>query len=350
MLDRKLRVRDTRAKIKPWVRSGAILGVVDFLKRNGYDPKRIVSAAALKMAEATDPYRLVDLHTVMAIFQAAADESGRPDIGLALGLSVDLKQIGPFGYLFLNAPTVGAALSACVRHAPAFQSQAHFALHNSRNWMTLEYSSNHTEIEGWEIDSEVTIGYLMAIVNGVARRKIVPHAVAFDHAPICTAQDYARLLSVPATFGQRVNRLVFPVEIYDESVPDADALLHSIMHQHIEDLAQAVSADAHPIVDIIMNNIRRGLPNDTASLGHVASELGIGTRNLQRRLHEAGTSYQKCCDKVRHELAIYYLTKTTLSLTDIALELGYAEASVFSRAFKRWVGCGPREYRQRRLM
>ena len=102
------------------------------------------------MAEAADPYRQVDMLTIMSLFQQVADHTNRPDIGLELGLSIDLQQLGPFGFLFLNAPTVGHALSDFVRYGPAFQTQAHFGLRHRKGQFCLEYSSNHPDMPGWK--------------------------------------------------------------------------------------------------------------------------------------------------------------------------------------------------------
>ena len=299
----------------------------------------------MRMAEAADAYRQVDVLTIMSVFKKVADHTNRQDIGLELGLSVDLQQMGPFGFLFMNAPTVGHAISDFVRFGPVFQTQAHFGLKRGRNRFSIEYSSNHPEMPGWEIDAEVTVAYIMGIVNGVAGERITPSAIDMDHPPICKNAKYLWYLSVRPSFGRRMNRIYYPLSLLDHPVPGANPLLYSVLQRHMIDLAKAMPKE-DTLVDIIANNIRRGLGTDTVSLEHIASELGIETRTLQRQLVKAGTSFQKICDQVRLELACYYLERTALDVTTISLELGYSEASVFSRAFKRWTGSSPDRYRK----
>ena len=299
----------------------------------------------MRMAEAADAYRQVDVLTIMSVFKKVADHTHRQDIGLELGLSVDLQQMGPFGFLFMNAPTVGHAISDFVRFGPVFQTQAHFGLKRGRNRFSIEYSSNHPEMPGWEIDAEVTVAYIMGIVNGVAGERITPSAIDMDHPPICKNAKYLWYLSVRPSFGRRMNRIYYPQSLLDHPVPGANPLLYSVLQRHMIDLAKAMPKE-DTLVDIIANNIRRGLGTDTVSLEHIASELGIETRTLQRQLVKAGTSFQKICDQVRLELACYYLERTALDVTTISLELGYSEASVFSRAFKRWTGSSPDRYRK----
>ena len=330
---------------RPWVRSGVILGIVDFLERNGFDPESGIGTAPIRMAEAADAYRQVDMRTIMALFQQVADHTQRPDIGLELGLSVDLQQFGPFGFLFINAPSVGHALSDFVRFGPVFQTHAYFGMRHTKGQFCVEYSSNHPEMPGWEIDSEVTVAYIMGIVNRLAGKFIAPAKIHMDHPPICEAQKYLRFLSIRPLFGRRLNRIYYPMDVHELPVNGANRNLYSVLQRHMSDLASAMPRE-NDLVDIIANNMRRGLGTDTVSLDHIAAELGIESRTLQRQLVKAGTSFQKICDKVRLEKARYYLERTALDVTAIALELGYSESSVFSRAFKCWTGLAPNRYRK----
>ena len=330
---------------RPWVRSGVILGIVDFLARNGFKPESVIGKAPIRMAEAADPYRQVDMLTIMSLFQQVADHTDRPDIGLELGLSIDLQQMGPFGFLFINAPTVGHALSDFIRFGPVFQTQAHFGLRHKRNQFYVEYSSNHPDMPGWEIDGEVTVAYIMGIVNSLAGKFIVPAKIHMDHAPICADSQYSRFLKVSPSFGRRMNRIFYPLALLNQAVTGANPRLYGVLRRHMSDLASAMPRE-NDLVDIMANNIRRGLGTDTVSLEHIASELGIESRTLQRYLVKSGTSFQKIFDKVRLEQACYYLERTALDVTMIALELGYSESSVFSRAFKRWTGLTPDRYRK----
>jgi AraC-like DNA-binding protein len=78
----------------------------------------------------------------------------------------------------------------------------------------------------------------------------------------------------------------------------------------------------------------------------VAKRLAMSERTLQRRLAEAGTSYVDLLSEVRSDLAKDYLKSSRTSLTEIAWLLGFSEQSAFSRAFKRWTGSSPAQYRK----
>ena len=116
------------------------------------------------------------------------------------------------------------------------------------------------------------------------------------------------------------------------------------MKRHMRDLAEREFRE-DDLLSFVRNNVNRGLANGTATLEHIAAEMGMPSRTLQRRLADEGTTFQKLVEDIRLSRARYYLQKTALSVTDIAMELGYAEASVFVRAFKRRTGSTPNRYR-----
>jgi len=71
----------------------------------------------------------------------------------------------------------------------------------------------------------------------------------------------------------------------------------------------------------------------------------MSSRTLKRKLQQLGTSYQKILDDLRKGLAVEHLTQTSSTVDDIALMLGYSDASNFARAFRRWTGRSPTDYR-----
>ena len=73
--------------------------------------------------------------------------------------------------------------------------------------------------------------------------------------------------------------------------------------------------------------------------------MGVSGRTLQRELQQAGTSYQHECSQAQSELACSYLKNPAAGLQDVALLSGYTEVSSFTRAFKKWTGLTPGQYR-----
>ena len=93
---------------------------------------------------------------------------------------------------------------------------------------------------------------------------------------------------------------------------------------------------------IIASEFRGGDP----SLEHVAEQLAMTPRTLQRKLHEIGTSHNELLDQMRRQLAMRYLREREMAICEVAYLLGFSESSSFHRAFKRWTGVTPKEFRK----
>lgn len=94
--------------------------------------------------------------------------------------------------------------------------------------------------------------------------------------------------------------------------------------------------------------IAKLLSTGHATIDHTARQLGMPVRTLQRRLRECGQSYSQLVDAVRCEQACRLLDEPGTCVTDVSKELGYTDPGSFSRAFRRWTGLSPRDYRRRR--
>ena len=96
----------------------------------------------------------------------------------------------------------------------------------------------------------------------------------------------------------------------------------------------------------IRRRLRQTLPGDVPDFDTLAAELNMTAATLRRRLREEGASYQEIKDQLRRDLAISYLSHSRRSVVDIALELGFSERSAFHRAFRKWTGASPGEFRR----
>jgi AraC-like DNA-binding protein len=99
------------------------------------------------------------------------------------------------------------------------------------------------------------------------------------------------------------------------------------------------------IVHDVQAQIRTQLAEGEPNLERVSEQLHLTSWTLQRRLGDSGLSFSQLVDKVRRELAQQYLSQAHLPISELALLLGYSEASAFSRAFRRWYGVSPKQWR-----
>src|SRR3981189_850711 len=96
----------------------------------------------------------------------------------------------------------------------------------------------------------------------------------------------------------------------------------------------------------VRRRLRQFLPGTVPDFDALADELNMTPATIRRRLHEEGESYQSIKDQLRRDLAISYLSHSSRSVMEIALELGFSERSAFHRAFRKWTGASPGEFRR----
>ncbi|WP_211104243.1 AraC family transcriptional regulator [Azospirillum sp. Sh1] len=113
------------------------------------------------------------------------------------------------------------------------------------------------------------------------------------------------------------------------------------LRQRLADLDRNAS-----MVERVRSALLEALPAGEVSMQSVGKRLGVGTRTLQRRLQQEGTSFQHTLDAVRSSLAEHYLQKTMMSSAEIALLLGFEDANSFVRAFRGWTGTTPQAVRR----
>ena len=155
---------------------------------------------------------------------------------------------------------------------------------------------------------------------------------------------YQQYLNCPCLFDQPRCELVYERAVLDQRSVMAHPLTSALMQETCDRLigqAKSSNRTSGSVYRILME-----LPGQFPGMEAVAGMLHMTSRTLRRRLEAEGTSFQIIADDVRSTLAQEYLTKTRMSIFDIAMLLGFSDAAGLRRAMKRWTGKGPGEIRR----
>ena len=168
----------------------------------------------------------------------------------------------------------------------------------------------------------------------------------FAHEAPADLSELVQLFGSELEFGVGTNGIVLDATVLDLPVRTADPPLYNVLQMQAEEaLARLPSAD--DVLRKVHEGIHGALANGAPELGDVARGMGNAPRTLQRLLHERGTSFQQELEAIREELARRYVADPRLPLGEVAFRLGYRELSAFLKAFKRWTGSTPSQYRRR---
>jgi AraC-like DNA-binding protein len=279
------------------------------------------------------------------VLEEAARESGDSCFGLHFGEQFEPKDLGALTYVVLNSPTVGAAMQDAIRYVRIHNRGATMWLAAEGQRAYLRYTlGGSEEIHSRHHHNEFSMAVAMKVLRVIAGPQWIPHEVQFAHRAPNETSEHVRVFGCECRFACPFNAIVFEEDLLERPVAIADVRLYRILKQHVEHVLTDTPAgnDLHTAVRrTIAERMAQGPPN----LTHVARALSMSPRTLERRLREHGLAFKEVVSEMRRALAFQYLADGDRILAEIAFLLGYSEVSAFNRAFKRWTGSSPSQYR-----
>ena len=265
-----------------------------------------------------------------------------PRFGLQQALRPDSTLVGPLRHLANSAPTVGRALIAMIRymhhHSPTFL----FRLEQRADYATLYFDQRQSTAQSTPHLLEMAVHGAQLLIGELRGTPLFPRAVSLRHAPLGNDSGYARYFGCPVLFDQPHDGLVLPVDVLQEACVQQDSDLHAIVRQFLENRL----IPSGNLLAAVEARIQMLLPTQRCTLEQVALALQMNPRTLQRRLAGEGIEFEVHLDAIRRHQAQRMLRETTLSVGQIANELGYRRTTSFCRAHLRWFAMTPLEHRR----
>lgn len=265
--------------------------------------------------------------------------TGNPRIALALADSIPAGAFGIVEYVCRAAPTVGDALRNWCRYLNLLDDAVEVALVAVDDPDRAALRVTRESEAPAPASHELCFALVARHVQRFAARPIRIASVHFTHA-VADAAPYRAWFEAPVVFGHEHTELVLPRAALAAPLATSDPSLLAILARAADELHKKTPDDGSPVSQV-KRVLRVALRTDDATIEHVAATLGVPSRTLQRRLRDAGATFQSVREDVRKELAARYLDDG-LALAEISFLLGFSEPSAFFRAYKRWTGTTPR--------
>lgn len=259
------------------------------------------------------------------------------------GGTYDLAALGPLGDAINSAGRVGSALRRLVDYFSLLQDCTDIRLGLEDDMAAVSYRILDPDIWPRHHDAMFTLGIVSQILKRGTRGSWDKIEFAFEAEAHEMRGDIGKVVCAPCTFGADTNQIRFPAAMLDLALPvaqqgpcDVRQLTRSIVTKRRET----------PLVDRLSQMVLRDLNTQAIEQERFAREMGMSSRTLRRKLTEQGSSFQQVLDECRMRQAVFeFRVRPDLSIAQIALRLGYAEHSNFTRAFHRWSGISPQAYR-----
>ncbi|VVN49842.1 putative HTH-type transcriptional regulator [Pseudomonas fluorescens] len=270
---------------------------------------------------------------------------GDPALGLSTGIRQTPVSWGFAGLAMLTCKTLGEAMRYGLEHQGDTGALMEHQASQQKDELVIEVKPKVFDLAIEPFLVEEAFSSAVAIVRRLAGQGLNPLRIELAYSRPAYADSYSRVFRCPIKFKAGKNRLISEAHWLTTRLPDYDDITCAPLRAKLDQLLdRGVSYDA--LIESLRSHIRAHL-DDPQALQTFARQLNMSERTLRRRLTQSGVSYSQLLDQIRHERACDLLSNTAMTLAQIAHTLGYSDARVLRRAFKRWTGTLPSEQRQR---
>lgn len=321
--------------------------LVDYLDRTGYDSSEVFRHTAVDVDQVFVPGARLPLSRSAPLWQYAAKVTGKPFIGLEIARDASPLQADVTTIAMMASQHLYEALERFSRLSHLVTEAVDVLLSREDEELRLDFvvSPNERAV----MPPEAMDPALLIPLSLLGKGMIFPGAIielrfSRPRPDKSVLEHLSSLFSLPMRFecdhhGMRVD--------WQRSLrqnPYWNPALAQLCEEQA--LRELDALDASNLVVRTRRILLDQLNGGTPQIGRVASLFGMTERQLQRKLKEQGTTFGKLLDKVRLDLALRYLQDQRMTMVDIALSLGFSDQSNFTKAFKRWQGQTPGQYRR----
>ncbi len=323
----------------------ALIGADSLIRDLGGDVDHLIAEAGLPPETFLDPDVIVPLHTGMQFIELAADRLECPDFGLRLAQRQDLSVLGPLYLMMLTAETVGDALQMLAQYLRLQSMGLIIVALPVPEGMLIEYDFSFREPGQDRNCVELGLGLLANFIRARTRRDWRPVYAQFRHGRPRDIRLHQQFFGSHLMFDQECSAICLDKATLTAPIHPAGSEARSVA---IRMMRRRDAFEAGSILPRAEGTIRAQLAyGNDCSIEKVAATLGFSVRSLQRGLAAAGTGFEAMRDAIRAELARKYLLHSSMSVTEIADVLGFAQPSALTRAFQRWYKASPLQYKKR---
>ncbi|MCC6245820.1 MAG: AraC family transcriptional regulator ligand-binding domain-containing protein [Gemmatimonadaceae bacterium] len=317
-------------------------GVVDFALTRGVSRRALLHRAGVSESDLSDLDARHPVTHLIALLRAGADLEQDPAFALHFGQYVPCDQVSLAAPLGRSAKTVVEALALVNRYTPLSldfpallgANRYRFARTRAGLWLCDERPADE-----WPEITELVFSRMVQGIRRIQQTDVV-RAVYVRHAAPAYRTTYEDIFGVPVHFASGQNAILLdPSYEFTELVPGPSHVTR-VLAQHAD--AQLVAlAQQRSCRGRLESELRALLHTGEVNIAHVARRLAMSRQTLYRRLKSEGVTYEHVLETLRCEIATAALHDEGVSVREVALRVGFADATAFSRAFKRWTGRSP---------
>ncbi len=324
--------------------------LVRWFEDNGYTSKELLSGTGIDQSRLSELNYTVNYNKYKKMMTNAHQLWAKDNLGLNYGLDLRFTSFGIIGHAAITSPTVRTALDIFTRFFTLKVKYVHYQVEYKRSDLTFTFFSELPDdfITRFHIDS--SLGSMIGLFQQVYGDP-VDYLVRLKHDGGGNPSAFEMAFDDRVTFNAPENSITFKHVDLDKPSLFANPISSQLGVKYCEIEYQAMKRSrlmeqigSYDLVEKIQSAIANNLANPP-SISKLSRELGMSERSLRRMIAEFKLSYRQILNETRAEFAAARLKGSGVAISTIAGELGYENAANFSRAFKKWFGMSPLEFR-----
>lgn len=328
-------IRGGRTILVTWVRA-----ICRALDAAGCDSAALLAEAGLDLTSLDGPTARCPITPVSRLWRAAVDATGDPAFGLKVASHIKQTTFHALSFGLSASSTLKEAFERVQRlcHVASDAIEYEFSRRGSEYHFVIEPAD---DVPFESVDA-VVAAYLR-MCRSLTGRDYSPLRIDLQRPAPANVADFQRVLRAPLQFGAAQTRLVFDCDAIERPLDGGNPEL--ARHNDaiaLEYLSQIERENIQwRVREVLTQRLGKGEP----SQDHVAELLNMSARTLQRKLGDSGLTYKQILDETRRVLALAYLSAPRHTVSDVTYLLGFSAGSSFTRAFRRWTGQSPSDWR-----
>ena len=332
------------ARTEPTLTARAFLPLVSGLRRLGHDPGPLLAAVGVDPGMLEDPDVRMPMSAGSGLLNRAAVFTGDDCIGLHLAEHADPRTSDVHFYAMTASDTLRDAFARLSRYQRLIHESSRIELSTAAGGLTLRHV-----LPGGFAASRQTAEFLLAAWVRTGRLATgttwSPMEVRFAHPAPASVEEHRRLFQAPVRFSAAENALTLSDATLSLPCLGADPSLASLMDRYADEHMRPERSDRQSLADRLRDALVAEFRDGEPGVSRVAARMKMSVRTLSRSLAAEGTTYRAILNQLRAEMASRHLANPRMSIAETAFLLGFSELSAFYRAFRRWTGQTPAQFR-----
>ena len=273
------------------------------------------------------------------------DEKLGPGFSVRVGQEMKLDDYGVLGLAWKTCSWVGEIFYRSERYFNLLSNTYVFKVEKGKE-VSKVYLFRDAHRRGLELSNEATFSATVVVLQALSNTKIAPTSVSFKHRPPKRLDSYKEAFKCPILFNQTHDLICYSSQDFEMPTIKADKSINKFLLERVKEATDGIEISPKRIVSDIETLIQDALPSGIPNISQIGKIIGMSDRTLTRRLSENNVTFRGLVQKKQEDISKFLLGKVNTSISEIAFETGFSEQSAFNRAFKRWTGTTPIEFRK----